>query len=254
MNEWPRAHGSARGSPVMKLSLDAGDGTFCCGANRRGSATSHTLSALCDICPGAALRPVAGGFERRRDAAAIKLRSAAGMTASRSQIYATVGVSLGLIVTLILIQRSAVPVPVRVDPLELEPLPPTAPERMPNAWDVPDRGAADTVRQPRPEPDTVAPSFTPFTVAPQLQNEREVADSLTAHAGLGPRGAVAGVWVLISKEGRIRAARLHESSGSDAFDAAALRVARIMRFSPARNRGEVVSAWVSVPMRVDPQR
>ena len=29
-NEWPRAHGSARSSPIKALSWDAGDGTSCC--------------------------------------------------------------------------------------------------------------------------------------------------------------------------------------------------------------------------------
>ena len=43
---WAAGTWLRRSSPVMKLSLNAGDGTFCRGARRRGSATSHTLSAL----------------------------------------------------------------------------------------------------------------------------------------------------------------------------------------------------------------
>lgn len=90
--------------------------------------------------------------------------------------------------------------------------------------------------------------FTPYTVAPRLTNapavqrtlEREY-PSLLRNAGIG--GNVT-VHLHVDEEGVVRESRVFEGSGYDAMDAAALKVAGAMRFSPALNRDVRVAVWV----------
>jgi periplasmic protein TonB len=113
---------------------------------------------------------------------------------------------------------------------------------------------------PPPSSDTdlsAGPVFTPMTVQPRLQNQRAVQDALRRHyppllrdAGIG--GTVQ-VWFFIDENGRVRDTRLNQSSGYDAFDQAALRVADIMEFSPAYNRDQRVMVWVSLPITFEIQ-
>ena len=98
-----------------------------------------------------------------------------------------------------------------------------------------------------------APTFTPFTVAPRLINGEETAQALSRNyppllrdAGIG--GEV-GVWFLIDEQGVVRKAQVSTSSGYSALDDAALRVAALMRFTPAWNRDETVQVWVSIPIK-----
>ncbi|HEX7089394.1 MAG TPA: TonB family protein [Longimicrobiales bacterium] len=96
------------------------------------------------------------------------------------------------------------------------------------------------------------PMFTPYTVAPELKNREEVARALSRYyppllrdAGIG--GTVL-VWFLIDEEGKVRKYQVKESSGHEALDEAALKVADIMRFSPALNRDRKVTVWVALPI------
>jgi TonB family protein len=96
------------------------------------------------------------------------------------------------------------------------------------------------------------PVFTPMTARPYLQNPEEVAQALARHhppllrnAGIG--GTVR-VWVHIDTQGRVQQAQLAGSSGYDALDQAALRVAEVMRFTAARNRDELVPVWIALPI------
>lgn len=96
------------------------------------------------------------------------------------------------------------------------------------------------------------PTFTPFTVAPGLANRDEIADRLAAEyppllrdAGIGGKATI---WFLIGSDGETREVRIKESSGHEGLDEAALRVAREMRWEPARNREKPVDVWVSFPI------
>jgi protein TonB len=97
-----------------------------------------------------------------------------------------------------------------------------------------------------------APTFTPYTVAPALQNLTEVQrvlmreyPSVLRDSGIGGRVTV---WFFIDEEGRVQQTRLDESSGYDALDQAAINVAEVYRFSPALNRENRVQVWVSLPI------
>jgi protein TonB len=101
-------------------------------------------------------------------------------------------------------------------------------------------------------PDEV-PRFTTFEVRPRILNLDEVRrmlertyPPLLRDAGVG--GEVT-VWFFIDREGRVLKRLVDRPSGYDTLDAAALKVADIMRFSPAQNRGVAVPVWVSLPIR-----
>lgn len=55
--------------------------------------------------------------------------------------------------------------------------------------------------------------------------------------------------VLVSAEGRAVEVQLAQSSGVSSLDEAALRAVRRWRFTPARQRGQAITAWVRVPIR-----
>lgn len=105
--------------------------------------------------------------------------------------------------------------------------------------------------------DTLRPRFTPFTVSPRLTNVDEVREvlersypPLLRDAGIG--GDIM-VWFFIDEQGRVIKRTLNRSSGYAALDDAALRVASVMRFSPALNRDQPTPVWVSIPIKFRPQ-
>ncbi|MEX2467171.1 MAG: M56 family metallopeptidase [Gemmatimonadota bacterium] len=109
----------------------------------------------------------------------------------------------------------------------------------PNISDVPAEIAAE-------------PTFTPFTVAPEIVNREEVIRAMASRyppllREAGVEGTVR-VYFLISATGRVAEVRLDQSSGHEALDEAALAVAAVYRFAPALNREEPVPVWVSFPI------
>jgi len=97
-----------------------------------------------------------------------------------------------------------------------------------------------------------APTFTPYTVSPDVKNREEVRKALTREypvlmreAGLG--GTVQ-VWFFIDEEGRVVRTQIHEGSGHGELDKAALKVAEIIQFTPALNRDKRVPVWISLPI------
>ncbi len=101
------------------------------------------------------------------------------------------------------------------------------------------------------------PVFTPMTVQPRLTNQRAVSQALQRHyppllRDAGIEGTVV-MWFFIDENGRVQNTQVHESSGYDAFDTAAGRVAELMEFSPAYNRDQRVPVWVSIPITFEIQ-
>lgn len=97
-----------------------------------------------------------------------------------------------------------------------------------------------------------APTFTPFTVRPDIRNRNEVARALEREyppllrdAGIG--GTV-DVWFFIDEEGNVVRTQVDKSSGHKALDDAALKVADIIEFTPALNRDKRVPVWISLPI------
>jgi TonB family protein len=140
--------------------------------------------------------------------------------------------------------------------LEME----TAPNAVLEAAPELDTEAAPAAADPPAEPLPTAPgpvqadtpTFTPFTVAPEVRNRAEVSRTLEReyppllrNAGVGGRVLV---YFFINARGEVEELQLHESSGHAALDAAALRVAEVFEFSPAMNRTERVPVWIQIPI------
>ena len=99
---------------------------------------------------------------------------------------------------------------------------------------------------------SAAPTFTPFTVAPTIQNRTEVVRAmereyppLLRDAGIG--GSVR-VFFFIDEGGAVQDYRIDASSGHQALDDAALAVADVYQFTAALNRDKKVPVWVSFPI------
>ncbi len=99
---------------------------------------------------------------------------------------------------------------------------------------------------------SAAPTFTPFTVRPELKNKAEVAKALERFyppllRDAGISGTVQ-MWFFINESGKVVKTTVNQSSGYEAFDEAAQKVAQLMQFSPALNRDKKVPVWVSIPI------
>ena len=53
----------------------------------------------------------------------------------------------------------------------------------------------------------------------------------------------------VTDTGQVDSVEVMESSGVPAFDSAAVRGARDLRFSPARRGGKRIEVWAKVPVR-----
>lgn len=100
------------------------------------------------------------------------------------------------------------------------------------------------------------PAFTPYDVPPALRNPGLVMRALqrrypTALRDLGIGGTTQ-VTLHICDRGTVLAAILAQSSGRELLDQAALKVAKTIRFVPARLEGEAVSVWVTFPITFTP--
>ena len=101
-------------------------------------------------------------------------------------------------------------------------------------------------------PVEAGPTFTPYTVAPWLKNTQQVARALQREYPPALRSAGIGaqvlIWLFIDDTGKVQQTVLKTSSGFESLDAAAMRVALLMEFTPALNRDRNVPVWVAVPV------
>ena len=103
-----------------------------------------------------------------------------------------------------------------------------------------------------------APRFTPMTARPTLKNTEDVNRLLQENyppllKGAGIGGTV-NVWFFIAADGTVGKALVNTTSGHDAFDQAALRVARRMEFTPAYLRDQPTPVWVALDITFDMKR
>lgn len=96
------------------------------------------------------------------------------------------------------------------------------------------------------------PTFTPYEVAPEMQNRGAYVSALTSNypatlrdAGIG--GTVR-VWLFIDPTGSVQDTRIVESSGYPELDEAAIESAAVLEFSPALNRDQRVPVWIQFPV------
>jgi len=105
-------------------------------------------------------------------------------------------------------------------------------------------------------PDGSAP-VTP-SVRPTLANTADVQRALMEAYPVRLRDAGIGgaplVWIHITADGSVDRAEVQQSSGVEPLDAAALEVARAMRFVPARDDVGPIAMWILIPIRFQVMR
>jgi TonB family protein len=104
---------------------------------------------------------------------------------------------------------------------------------------------------------SITPIAAPFpggppreiTELPRIRNSAEIIAAITAAypAGLRERGlgGTVGMHFLVGEAGEVRETRLTQIAAYEELNGAALRVAPVYRFSPARAGDEYVAVWVS---------
>ena len=97
-----------------------------------------------------------------------------------------------------------------------------------------------------------APTFTPFTVAPEIRNREElvraIGDNYPPQLRDAGIGGVVVVWFYIDETGKVTNTRVAQSSGFPQLDQAALTVSDLFVFSPALNNDQNVPVWVQFPI------
>lgn len=148
------------------------------------------------------------------------------------------------------VQRPATPIISEVDIAEDVTIAPTTFEFNP-VDNLPPPPTTETAAD-QAEDIAAAPTFTPFTVGPTLLNRDEVARSMVESYPEALRrsgiGGIVRVYFFVNQQGEVQDYRIHQTSGFDELDEAALAVADVYRFSPALNRDKVVPVWVSLPI------
>ena len=94
------------------------------------------------------------------------------------------------------------------------------------------------------------PKPIPYDEPPRLQNPEEMVVLVNEESAAWPQlGGNTILLLNIDASGSVADATVQKSSGFAEVDAAALRVARQMRFSPARNKGVPTAVWVAQPIQ-----
>ena len=97
------------------------------------------------------------------------------------------------------------------------------------------------------------PSPTPHTKKPKLLNGDMVAQAMSQYFprefyNRGFTGEVV-LWVKIDAAGNVIRSQVKRTSGYVQFDNASHDIAKVMRFSPAENKGTPIPVWFEVPIR-----
>lgn len=115
---------------------------------------------------------------------------------------------------------------------------------------------------------SITPMRTPHTQKPVLLNRNQVeaaiirviysrnADVVEAQEAFARSQSVGGkteMWILIDTSGVVVNTVVKKTSGNRDLDASARDIARMMRFSPARNGHEPAQVWIEVPIHFKPR-
>lgn len=130
------------------------------------------------------------------------------------------------------------------------------------ACESPTPGAEE---QPADAPDAQSADGSPLAETryvardqePRLVNGDEVSrllgDEFAAIREEDDRGGTVVTWIFVDEDGGASEVRVSESSGREALDQAALRVARSMRYEPARMGDDAVGVWVMQRIEFRPE-
>lgn len=110
--------------------------------------------------------------------------------------------------------------------------------------------AAVAVRDPAPA-ESPAPTTAPAPITPPDFSAAQLNNPGPSYPYLSRKTREEGVVMLkvrVGSNGRAQSVQVHNSSGHDRLDKAAVDTVRKWRFVPARQAGEPVEAWVLVPV------
>ena len=98
------------------------------------------------------------------------------------------------------------------------------------------------------------PSLTPHTKKPRLLNGETVAQAMSQYVprelyNRGFSGEVI-LWIKIDEGGNVIKSQVKRTSGHVQFDNASHDIAKVMRFSPAENKGTPIPVWFEMPIRI----
>jgi TonB family protein len=114
------------------------------------------------------------------------------------------------------------------------------------------RGDSEPPPQPRQRLTTAPPAPAQRTTRPVLSNQAAVQKALVDRVPPALQAAAipgdVTVWLYVDERGRVARRRVAESTDNCDFERAAMDVARIMRFSPARRDGKPEAVWVEIPV------
>lgn len=87
---------------------------------------------------------------------------------------------------------------------------------------------------------------SPAYVKPVLENRQEISNAMRT-VGAGLEGEVV-LQMRVDEQGRVQEVKIIRASSVKDLDDAALWIAEMMRFEPARTDGRSVSAWLQMPL------
>ena len=86
-------------------------------------------------------------------------------------------------------------------------------------------------------------------MAPQVRNASRVQQTALSEYPIGLRdtgiGGKVEMWFYVNERGEVERFQIGQGSGNRDLDAAALRVARVFQFTPARRGNQPVATWHS---------
>lgn len=96
------------------------------------------------------------------------------------------------------------------------------------------------------------PFYVPRDIEPRLINGAEIAGLLKrtyprSLCDAGIEGKVL-LWIFVDENGDPASCRVHTTSGYEAFDEAAMKAVRQMRFAPALHMDRPVAVWIAQPV------
>jgi TonB family protein len=99
------------------------------------------------------------------------------------------------------------------------------------------------------------PTATQFDTPPQVRNANQVRQALDREYPIGLRATGTSgrieMWLYVNERGVVERSQVRTSSGTQALDQAALRVAPVFQFTPGVRGGSATAGWIVVPVVFD---
>lgn len=95
------------------------------------------------------------------------------------------------------------------------------------------------------------PTFVPFDQPPEPIGGYAAIKSKIVYPEIAKQSGIEGrilIWAQIDEEGNVVRMKVMKSLGPKVFDEAAMNAVRDVKWTPAKNKGELVKVWIAVPV------